>query len=132
MKKLFVCFLVTMFSLHLAKADQCALLPKNVADNAYHLLKNAGSYIDFCAPCMDKEPVTKHVNNLEIQSVYYKPTNKTLYQILIDGTPIDIAYVYVNGKNLGIQSECTPIHDVPEYIDDYVLGRWHFEEKDIQ
>jgi len=63
MKKLFVCFLVTMFSLHLAKADQCALLPKNVADNAYHLLKNAGSYIDFCAPCMDKEPVTKHVNN---------------------------------------------------------------------
>lgn len=81
---------------------------------------------------MDKEPVTKHVNNLEIQSVYYKPTNKTLYQILIDDTPIDIAYVYVNGKNLGIQSESAPIHDVPEYIDDYVLGRWHLEEKDIQ
>ncbi len=120
-----------MFSSHLAKADQCALVPKDVADNAYHLLKNAKSYIDFCAPCMDKEPVTKNINNVEIQSVYYKPTNKTLYQILIDGTSIDIAYVYVNGKNLGMQAKCTPIQDIPEYIDDYVSGRWHFEGNDI-
>lgn len=131
MKKLFFCFLVTMLSLHLAKADQCALLQKNVADNAYNLLKNTESYIDFCAPCMDKEPVAKHINNVEIQSVYYKPTDKNLYQIFINDTPIDIAYIYVNGKNVGIQSECTPIQDVPEYIDDYVSGRWHLERNDI-
>lgn len=113
------------------KADQCALIPKDVANNAYNILKNVEFYIDFCAPCMDKEPAIKYINNVEIHSVYYKPTNETLYQILIDSTPIDIAYVYVNGRNLGMQSNCTPISDVPEYIDDYVSGRWHFKENDI-
>lgn len=131
MKKLFFCFLVIIFSLRPLKADQCALIPKDVANNAYNILKNVEFYIDFCAPCMDKEPAIKYINNVEIQSVYYKPTNETLYQILIDSTPIDIAYVYVNGRNLGMQSNCTPISDVPEYIDDYVSGRWHFKENDI-
>ena len=131
MKKLFIFFALCILHQFPACADQCALIPKDIADNAYNILKNAESYIDFCAPCMDKEPITKHINNVEIQVVYYNPTDENLYQILIDDSPIDIAYVYVNGKNLGMQVNCTPIIDVPEYIDDYVSGRWHFEGNDI-
>jgi len=80
---------------------------------------------------MDKEPVTQQINTVNIQPVHRKNADETLYQILINDDPIDIAYVYVNGKNLGMQATCTPISDVPEYIDDFVSGRWKLSEPDI-
>lgn len=128
MKKLFIIFALYIFWPCTTHADQCEWIPKDVAEKAYKLLAHSEDYIDFCAPCMDKEPLTRQINTLDLQPVLKKNTDETLYKILINGKSIDIAYVYINGKNLGMQANCTPISDVPEYIDDFLTGRWQPEE----
>lgn len=131
MRKLFVLLLVYTISLSLARGDQCELIPQDVATKAYDLLITSDSYTYFCAPCMDREPVTEKINKLDIQQVYYDIEDETLYTILINDKPIDIAYIYINGKNLGMQVNCTPISYVPEYIDDFLNGRWQLEETSL-
>ena len=124
MKKFLIFCMMCAWLPSLANADQCALIPQDVAEKAYTLLSQSKDYTDFCAPCNDTEPVTKQIKTLDIQSVYLKYADETLYQILINDKPIDIAYIYINGKNLGMQANCTPISMVPEYIDDFLTGRW--------
>lgn len=128
MKKQLTFFAIYILCFSLAYADQCEWVSWDVAEKAYNLLLNSLDYTHFCAPCMDKEPITKQINTVDIKPVDRKGNSKTLYQILINNKPIDIAYVYINGKNLGMQADCTPIGDVPEYIDDFLTGRWHLDE----
>ncbi len=128
MRMLFIFFSLYILCTSPVRADQCEWVFWDVAEKAYKLLKHSKDYTEFCAPCMDKEPITLQINTLDIQLVHQKDTDDRLYQILVNGKSIDIAYVYINGKNLGMQANCSPISGVPEYIDDFFTGRRHPEE----
>ncbi|MDR1207489.1 MAG: hypothetical protein LBK26_03690 [Rickettsiales bacterium] len=112
-----------------ANADQCAYINKKTTDAAYSILKSVDNYIDFCAPCGDSEPVEKKIDKLEYKQVDYVEDGIRFYQIYINDEPMDMAYVYVNRKNLGMMANCEPmprqkVQSVPEYIDDYLIGKW--------
>lgn len=117
MRIVLIVFAVCVFAVLPSRADQCQLVSKDVVLRAYDILNTASSYVDFCAPCMDSEPVTRPIDTVAIKKEYYAPDNEILYTILINGMPVDLAYVYVNGKNLGVQASCIPIERVPEYIE---------------
>ncbi len=118
-----------LFICNNANADQCAYIDKNTRDNAYNILKSTDTYIDFCAPCQDIEPIEKKINKVEYKKVDYIKNNIQFYQIYINDEPIDIAYIYVGGRNLGVAANCEPfvgqqVQNVPEYIADYLSGKW--------
>ena len=108
-------------------ADQCALVPGDVAMNAYEILLDSSEYTYFCAPCLDTEPISKPIDTVEIHDKYYKPINDVMYEIYINNKPIYLSYVYVNGINLVMQANCTPIEDVPKSIEDFTSGRWQLK-----
>lgn len=127
----FVCILFISLD---ATADQCAFINKNTRDIAYNLLKSTETYLDFCPSCGDIAPKEFKINDLYYKNIEYSENGEQFYQIYINGRPVDIAYVYINGKNLGMQSDCTPngqrIQYVPEYIDDYFTGKWFLDTEE--
>ncbi|MDR1338434.1 MAG: hypothetical protein LBJ73_05435 [Rickettsiales bacterium] len=110
-----------------AIADQCAYIGADVRDAVYSILKSTDSYVDFCAPCQDTEPIKYKIKKLDYKQVDYKD-GYPLYEIYINNKPVDIAYIYVAGRNLAMQANCKPfgeeVQRVPEHIDDYLTGKW--------
>lgn len=132
MKNIFLVFIVSiLFICNSASADQCAYIDEKTKDAAYSILESINDYVDFCAPCQDGEPTEHKINKLNYEQVEYTKNGNKFYQIYINDNPIDIAYIYVNGRNLGILANCKPngrdIHSVPEYVDDYLTGKWVLE-----
>jgi hypothetical protein len=135
MKNVFLIFIACiLFICGSATADQCAYIDANTRSIAYNILKSADAYIDFCAPCRDSVPIENKINNLEYKKVDYVEDGEQFYQIYINDKPKDIAYIYVDGKNLGMSAGCKPssrgIQYVPEYIDDYLNGKWTLQMDD--
>lgn len=128
MKSLFLVFIGLLFISNNAAADQCVYIDEKTRDAAYEMLKTTDVYTDFCAPCQDAEPIEKKVDKLEYKKVDYMENDEQFYKIYINDKPIDLAYVYINGRNLGMQTSCKTygggVQRVPEYIDDYLNGKW--------
>jgi len=130
MRNIFFIFATSLLFIHEnAGADQCAYITANTRDIAYNILKETNIYTDFCAPCGDNTPTEKEINKLEYKQTDYVENGDPFYQIYINDEPIDIAYIYIAGKNLGMLADCKPyggkdIQYVPEYIDDYLTGKW--------
>ena len=133
MKRLFSIFYISLlFVCNKAIADQCAYIDVNTKDRAYNILKSTEVYIDFCAPCEDSVPIENKISKLEYKKVDYIENNTQYYQIYINNEPIDLAYVYVDGRNLGILTNCKiygdGVQNVPEYINDHLTGNGLYQK----
>ena len=84
-------------------ADQHQWTQKDPANQAAQILKIAGHYKSFCAPCGDKSAVEMPVGNVSIVSFFTKHPLSTLMKprywqyrgVMVNGVPVDLAYVYV-------------------------------------
>lgn len=109
-------FLILSFALllfpFLGRADLCAYLDKSTFDKAYEILSNTTEYIEYCPLCDD---TTAKRHNLQ-QLTFMQPYDN-IYEIYINNTPVDIAYIYIDGKNLGMVADCAEIYSIPDIID---------------
>lgn len=86
-----------------AFADQCAYITKDQAAKAVKNLLNAETIQTLCEPCGETKATSiKEVQAIEIKTTGYEDT----VQISLDGKAIDLAYTFVNGKNLANKSGC--------------------------
>jgi len=91
-----------------ARADQCSIVTKEIADHASAVLRSGTSaYISYCQPCGDKPPThSVHAKTIEVKQ------SGTGYAVWIDGKAVDLAYIFVSVgdytrySNLGITSGC--------------------------
>lgn len=114
MKKIssFFTLFILLFFPSLGKADLCAYLDKNTFDKAYDILSNATEYIEYCPLCDD----TTAMSNV-IKKISFVQPDEDVYEIYINDTPVDIAYAYVDGKNVGLMAGCPDIYRLPWAID---------------
>jgi hypothetical protein len=74
-----------------ARADQCAVVSKAVAERAARLLQASGSYVPYCEPCGDRVPVASAIQ--PVRTVEVVPDTGQ-YAVRVNGTEIDLAYAY--------------------------------------
>lgn len=108
--RFFIWFVLSMPSL--AKADLCAYLDKNTFDKAYDILLNTTEYIAYCPLCDD---ATAKLNI--VQKISFMQPGEDIYEIYINDAPVDIAYTYVDGKNVGLMAGCSEIYKLPGVVD---------------
>ena len=107
----FTLFILLFFPLS-GKADLCAYLDKNAFDKAYDILLNTTEYIAYCPLC-DDATAKRHT----IQQLTFMQPDDNTYEIYINNTPVDIAYIYIDEKNLGVEADCVEIYNIPDIID---------------
>ena len=76
-----------------ASADQCAWINKEQAREAVHYAEKGIRFVDLCEPCGDQ---LEKVSISTISTSSSKQTSDGVHQeIVINGEPKDIAYVYI-------------------------------------
>lgn len=85
-----------------AHADQCASIEKSQAVKAMEVLSTANNINWLCEPCGEKSPRSIQVNSLEIKSI----DQKNDWAVFLNGQNLDIAYTFVDGKNLAYIVQC--------------------------
>lgn len=97
-----------------AFADQAAWVTKLEAETVAEHIKVGSEIRHFCAPCNDKG-FKKEV----VKTVKVEPLQDNYHQVVVNGTGIDAAYVYVfedeKFKNVALASKIA-VHDVPETL----------------
>lgn len=78
-----------------ARADQCAWVSKATADAALKYLQPHAAYATLCEPCGEKGPTYTAVDK---GAVVRATPSEGLYEVVVDGNPVDLAYVYVVRK----------------------------------
>ena len=97
-------FTTAMLGTGTASADQCALNSAAVNTKAITLIKPGSRVLEYCEPCGDTAPGKSfEVNKVEVKQG----------QILVNGTGVDLAYLYVEVRtdelhNVGIRAGCGP------------------------
>lgn len=97
-----------------ALAQTCNYVPKHLADDALRFLPAGTETQYYCAPCRDRRAVKDVVQQSEIRQ-----TDTYNHQILINGRPTDLAYLYLfdprrkSWRNLGLAIRCHEEDDVP-------------------
>lgn len=91
-----------------AAADMCSWNAKPIADKALGYLKTGTTIQEYCKPCNDAK-----AKKMVVQSTALKQMDATNYQVSVNGTAIDLAYIYVPEQagsktytNLGIALSC--------------------------
>lgn len=100
-----------------AFAGHCKYLSAKYATEAFKDLSkySKSAYLPivdrYCAECMDE-----YVKPVVIEDIEYRPHQVKGYAgIVINGKEVDLAYLYLNGKNLGHRYNCkTPV--ASEYL----------------
>lgn len=95
MKK-FIILPMLMLMCSICLADQAAWISKVKADAAVKILSKAGTVRHYCEPCGDEGYRTEKV--LKVRSGWVDYNDADYYEVLINETPVDIAYVYVRQK----------------------------------
>ncbi len=108
---LILSFVLLLFP-SLGRADLCAYLDKSTFDKAYEILSNTNEYIEYCPLCDDTTAKRR-----DIQQLTFIQPDDNIYEIYINNTPVDIAYIYIDEKNLGVVADCVEIYSIPEIID---------------
>jgi len=96
-----------------AHADQCAYITLAQAKKAVRVLLSAERVQSFCEPCGETTPETLSVQSLGLRKVDYE----NYWEVQINESGIDLAYTYVNGKNLAMKAGCEA-RNVSEQIDE--------------
>ena len=113
-------FFSAIFFTGLCFADQAMAIPKESAEKAVRILEDARYFKDFCAPCGDKLPT-----EMAVLSVFVRPFStlnpkcQDLVEVVVDGMPVDLAYVYVKQSgtwtNLAMLIDLK-VHFVPQRL----------------
>lgn len=74
-------------------ADQAAWISKDYADSAVKILSKAGTVRHYCEPCGDTGYRTEKV--VKVRSGWVDYNDADYYEVLINETPVDLAYVYI-------------------------------------
>jgi len=115
MKRYFVRALVLIAlagTIQPAMADQCMYLDtKDVADRAAGILTAAKTIQSFCAPCGDSAPEFLRKGSISVGN------DEWGHYVKMNGDILDLAYTYVDGKNLAKLAGCAA-NDVPDSIQD--------------
>jgi hypothetical protein len=83
-----------------ARADQCQALDDAQAQKAQAILTSAATYIEFCEPCGDVAPgMPQKVANVNIDT-----PGADYRELTVNGTPIDLAYVFVKTSDAQYQN----------------------------
>ncbi|HOV09789.1 MAG: hypothetical protein BWY23_00018 [Spirochaetes bacterium ADurb.Bin218] len=97
-------------------ADQAAWISKDKAEMAVALLKNIKEVRHFCAPCGDNFYKVEVVSSVQSQ----KATSEgNFYVVKLNGSEIDLAYVYIPSGNRWINLAIAlniKVEDVPKYL----------------
>ena len=111
--KVFI-FVMSLFPA-MALADQCSYVSKATVLKAMDILQNVNTFIEYCPLCDDFMPIKKTIVSLRYEPI--KLQSDTVYEIYINDTPVDLAYTYINGINLGVKLKCSEtIIGVPEHL----------------
>ena len=109
-----IIFIVSLFPA-MALADQCAYISKEIVVQAMDVLQTVETFVEYCPLCDDFMPIKKTIMSLRYKPIEYQ--NDIAYEIYINDSPIDLAYIYIEGINLGIKLKCSEtITDVPEHL----------------
>ena len=81
-----------VFLATVAMADQCAVMTRQQTTEAKAVITEAGQFAKFCGPCEDSESVVEKVASVEV--VAFRGS-ASLFKVLVNGSAIDAAYVYV-------------------------------------
>lgn len=84
-----------------ALADQCAYVTPAQAQKAVTALQHSLRTHSFCEPCGDKRAVESDYAFIQTKRIDQKSS-----VVLLDDQEIDLAYTYVNGKNLAKTVGC--------------------------
>jgi hypothetical protein len=97
-----------------ALAQTCAWMAKPLAEEAVRFMPEGTETQYYCAPCRDRRAVKTVVQEIEI-----RPVDTYNHQVLINGQPTDLAYLYLYDtrrkawRNLGLAIRCHEEDDVP-------------------
>ncbi|HPS58773.1 MAG TPA: hypothetical protein PK514_11770 [Spirochaetota bacterium] len=92
MKK-FIMLPVLLLTCSICLADQAAWISKVKADAAVKILSRAGTVRHYCEPCGDKGYRSQKV--LKVRTGWVDYDNADYYEVIVNETPVDLAYVYV-------------------------------------
>lgn len=112
MKKLFMAIMI--WAPIQALADQCEVLTPAQAQTAIQLLMSAKRIQLLCQPC--GESMATDLTYQTLALTRFSQTDN-LWTIKLDKENIDLAYTYVDGKNLALQSACPAVDVTPEVPD---------------
>lgn len=84
---------VLIFTVSFCFADQAAWISKDKADAAVKILSKAGAVRHYCEPCGDEGYRSEKVSKVRTGWVDYN--DQDYYEVLINETPVDLAYVYI-------------------------------------
>ena len=105
--KLFLLSVGSLFLSPLALADQCIIVERDQADRAVAALQSAERVQSFCAPCRETAPRSLPRGPVTLKAY----GNGGLVAVVLNGAEIDLAYTYVDGRNLAQLAGC-PTEDV--------------------
>ncbi|MBI3134008.1 MAG: hypothetical protein HYZ14_04960 [Bacteroidetes bacterium] len=108
MKK-FILSVITLFLVQsVSLADQLAYLSKADADRAAAFIENAKKVALFCGCCDNTEMEVIKVKGVEVKFTGYEQFYEVYvmysYQGELKSTPVDLAYVWVKTKGVGLQT----------------------------
>lgn len=112
MKKFFALTFIAVAFASNAMADQCQYITKAQAVKAAKLLASAKSIDHFCEPCNEARPT--HLQVLTQLGLRYTGSNE-YWTVSVNNEDIDLAYTYVNSKNLAMLVKCD-VHGVSETL----------------
>lgn len=84
--------LVLILSAAVPRLDQAAVVPHRHAAFAVSLLERQNVVVDLCEPCGDTAPQFS-----DLEHVWTRPWehDTTLWEVVVNGEPRDLAYLYV-------------------------------------
>jgi hypothetical protein len=102
--------IAVLLTLTSARADQCAWVPEATAERAVTYLAPGQPWAAYCEPCGDAKPT---LNMVERKAEIRRTSAPDLWEVVIDGQPVDLAYVFVVRRptdtklgNLAFLAEC--------------------------
>ena len=90
-------------------ADQCQVITLNQARRAYEEVKRAQLVDALCELCGQSTPERLFVDDVQITRSSYQDGKTRYYEVLVNGRSIDLAYTYVDGKNLANKVGCPAV-----------------------
>ena len=99
-----------------ALADMCSWNSRQTADRAMPYLPKGAVIQEYCAPCNNTKAIRTVVSTISVKQV-----NPSYWQVEVNGTGADLAYVYVSGNgkpwtNLGNLVECQDEDDIAKTL----------------
>lgn len=97
---------VSMLLFSIAQADQCAYVSKDQAQAALKAVQKAEDVDSLCQPCGETQAQGIGFNTAEAKPV----GSENFWGLYLDGRLTDLAYTYVDGKNLAAIVGCETMY----------------------